>query len=260
MNLNPPLRDWQGRRCWLIGASSGIGRATASLLHARGAQVIVSARSGDALNTFVKDHPGSQALPLDTVDPGRVRTVGAEVLAGGTPDLVCYCAGYYRDMRATDFDLAEMLLHEQINYNGVLHVLAAVLPAMLTAAQDGRAGHVSIISSVAGFRGLPKSLAYGPTKAALINLAETLYLDLHDLGMGVSVINPGFVATPLTAGNDFAMPALISPEVAAEAILQGWATGHFDIHFPKRFTRVMKLLRLLPYRWYFPAVRRFTGL
>lgn len=260
MNLNPPLRDWHGRRCWLIGASSGIGRATASALHGRGAQVIVSARSGDALQTFVAQHPGSVALPLDAVDPDRVRTVAAEVLAGGAPDLVCYCAGYYRDMRATDFDLSEMLRHEQINYNGVLHVLAAVLPAMLTAAQAGRPGHVSIISSVAGFRGLPKSLAYGPTKAALINLAEAMYLDLHDLGLGVSVINPGFVATPLTAGNDFTMPALISPEAAAQAILQGWARGQFDIHFPKRFTRVMKLLRLLPYRWYFPAVRRFTGL
>ena len=143
---------------------------------------------------------------------------------------------------------------------GALHVLSGVLPAMLEAAQRGQAGHLSLISSVAGFRGLPKSLAYGPTKAALINLAETLYLDLHDLGIGVSVINPGFVATPLTAGNDFTMPALISPEVAAEAILQGWERGEFDIHFPKRFTRVMKLLRLLPYRLYFPAIRRFTGL
>ena len=182
------------------------------------------------------------------------------MLADGAPHLVCYCAGYYRDMRATDFDLTVMLRHEQINYNGALHVLAAVLPAMLTAAQTGHPGHVSLISSVAGFRGLPKSLAYGPTKAALINLAEALYLDLHDLGLGVSVINPGFVATPLTAGNDFTMPALISPEAAADAILQGWARGQFDIHFPKRFTRVMKLLRLLPYRWYFPAVRKFTGL
>ena len=260
MSLNPPLRDWRGRRAWLIGASSGIGRATAAALHARGAQVIVSARSGDALNAFVAQHPGSMAMPMDTAEPEQVQAAAAQVLAGGAPDLVCYCAGYYRDMRATDFDLAVMLRHEHINYNGVLHVLAAVLPPMLTAAQAGRPGHISVISSVAGFRGLPKSLAYGPTKAALINLAEALYLDLHDLGMGVSVINPGFVATPLTAGNDFTMPALISPEAAAAAIVQGWERGHFDIHFPKRFTRVMKLLRVLPYRWYFPAVRRFTGL
>jgi short-subunit dehydrogenase len=117
-----------------------------------------------------------------------------------------------------------------------------------------------VISSVAGFRGLPKSLAYGPTKAALTNLAENLYLDLEPLGLGVSVIHPGFVKTLLTAQNDFAMPALITPEQAAEAMVAGWAKGDFDIHFPKRFTRVMKLLRLLPYRAYFPAVRRATGL
>lgn len=260
MSLNPPLRDWHGRRVWLIGASSGIGRATAAALHARGAQVIVSARSGNALDAFVAQHPGSAALVMDTAQPQQVQAAATQVLADGAPDLVCYCAGHYRDMRATDFDLAEMLRHEQINYNGALHVLAAVLPDMLAAAQGGRPGHVSIVSSVAGYRGLPKSLAYGPTKAALINLAEALYLDLHALGMGVSVVNPGFVATPLTAGNDFTMPALISPEAAAEAIVRGWARGHFDIHFPKRFTRVMKLLRVLPYRWYFPAVHRFTGL
>ena len=135
-----------------------------------------------------------------------------------------------------------------------------VLPAMVASAKMGRPGHVSLVSSVAGFRGLPKSLAYGPTKAALINLAEALYLDLHALGMGVSVVNPGFVATPLTARNDFTMPALITPEAAAAAIVRGWEDGEFDIHFPKRFTRWMKWLRLLPYRWYFPAVRRFTGL
>ena len=121
-------------------------------------------------------------------------------------------------------------------------------------------GHISLISSVAGFRGLPQGLAYGPTKAALINLAETLYLDLQPQGLGVSVINPGFVETPLTAQNDFPMPALISPDQAALAIVQGWSRGDFEIHFPKRFTRWMKLLRLLPYRLYFAAVRSFTGL
>lgn len=260
MSLNPPLRDWHGRRAWLIGASSGIGRATAAALHARGAQVIVSARSRDALDAFVAQHPGSLAVPMDTAEPEQVQAAAAQVVAEGAPDLVCYCAGTYRDMRATDFDLAVMLRHRQINYDGALHVLAAALPAMLAAARAGRAGHISVISSVAGYRGLPKSLAYGPTKAALIHLAEVLYLDLHALGLGVSVINPGFVSTPLTAHNDFAMPALISPEAAADAILQGWARGEFDIHFPKRFTRVMKLLRVLPYRWYFPAVRKFTGL
>mgnify|MGYP001555702492 FL=1 len=260
MSLNPRISHWQGRRAWLVGASSGIGRATASALHARGAQVVVSARGEAALQSFVGQHPGARALPLDTARREDVQIAAAEVLTQGPLDLVLYCAGHYHDMRATAFDLDEVLRHQQINTLGALHVLGAVLPAMVDAAHHGRAGHLSLVSSVAGFRGLPKSLAYGPTKAALINLAEVLYLDLHDLGMGVSVINPGFVATALTAGNDFPMPALISPEAAAQAIVHGWERGEFDIHFPKRFTRVMKLLRLLPYRLYFPAVRRFTGL
>ncbi len=149
-----------------------------------------------------------------------------------------------------------MLRHEAVNYTGALRLLDAVLPHMLAR----HSGHISLVSSVAGFRGLPNGLAYGPTKAALINLAETLYLDLRAAGIGVSLINPGFVETPLTAQNPFTMPALISPAQAAQEILRGWSRGTFDIHFPRRFTRWLKLLRLLPYRLYFAAVHRFTGL
>ena len=149
-----------------------------------------------------------------------------------------------------------MKRHQQVNYVGALHLLDAVLPALL---RQGH-GHLSLVASVAGYRGLPRSLAYGPTKAALINLAETLYLDLHERGIGVSVINPGFVATPLTAANPFPMPALISPEEAARAILRGWARGRFEIHFPRRFTLAMKLLASLPFGAYQAAVRRITGL
>jgi NAD(P)-dependent dehydrogenase (short-subunit alcohol dehydrogenase family) len=256
MSLNPPIHDWRGQRVWLIGASTGIGRALASQLHALGATVIVSARKMEALQAFADQHPGSIALPLDVTDAQAVQTVARQVLSSGLLDLVCYCAGHYRAMRATAIDLPDLLRHHDVNTVGALHVLAAVTPAMAARRQ----GHISLVSSVAGFRGLPQSLAYGPTKAALINLAETLYLDLQPHGLGVSVINPGFVETPLTAQNTFRMPALITPEQAAQAIVQGWAKGEFDIHFPKRFTRVMKLLRLLPHRLYFAAVRRMTGL
>ena len=148
-----------------------------------------------------------------------------------------------------------MLRHLQVNYVGALHLLEAVLP--LLSAQ--RQGHVSLVASVAGYRGLPHSMAYGPTKAALQHLAETLYLDLHAAGIGVSVVNPGFVATPLTAGNAFDMPALLTPNQAAAHILRGWARGRFEIHFPKRFTLWLKVLRLLPHGVYFAAVRRATG-
>jgi NAD(P)-dependent dehydrogenase (short-subunit alcohol dehydrogenase family) len=256
MSLNPPLREWRGKRVWLVGASTGIGRALAEQLHALGATVIVSARKMDALQAFADQHPGSIALPLDVSDGPAVKAAAEAAMAAGPLDLVCYCAGHYHAMRATAIDLPDLLRHHEVNTVGALHVLAAITPAMVARGQ----GHISLVSSVAGFRGLPQSLAYGPTKAALINLAETLYLDLQPHGLGVSVINPGFVETPLTAQNEFHMPALITPETAAQAIVQGWARGEFDVHFPKRFTRLMKLLRLLPYPLYFAVVRRITGL
>ncbi|MBU4520550.1 MAG: SDR family NAD(P)-dependent oxidoreductase [Gammaproteobacteria bacterium] len=260
--FNPPITDWGGQRVWVIGASSGIGLATAEALIARGASVMVSARGAAALERLVAQHtrtgepPLVQAWPLDVTDTAAVAATARAMLAQGPLNLVLYCAGHYREMRATEFDLGELQQHLAINYSGALNVLDAVLPALIARGS----GHISLISSVAGFRGLPKSLAYGPTKAALTHLAETLYLDLEPLGLGVSVVHPGFVQTPLTAQNDFSMPSLITPEQAAAAMLDGWARGAFDIHYPKRFTRWMKLLRLLPYRAYFPAVRRFTGL
>lgn len=257
MSLNPALADWAGRTAWLVGASSGIGRATASLLHARGARVVVSARDASALDEFVAAHPGSLGVPLDVTDRAAVAAAATQVAAScGAIDLVLYCAGHYRPMRATDFDLDEALRHVEVNQVGALHVIAAVLPVLL----KQRAGHLSLVSSVAGYRGLPNSIAYGPTKAALINLAETLYLDLSPQGIGVSVINPGFVETPLTAQNGFTMPALITPDQAALEIVRGWAAGRFEIHFPKRFTRWLKALRLLPDGLYFRAVRGATGL
>ena len=261
MSLNLPLSHWAGRTVWLVGASSGIGRALGSALHARGARVVVSARKADALDAFVVEHPGALALPIDVTDLPAVHTAVRKIVETGGLDCMVYCAGHYREMTAMAFDLPDMLRHCQINYEGALHVLDAVLPHFLGRAKAGSSGfngHISLISSVAGYRGLPKSLAYGPTKAALINLAETLYLDLHERGVGVSLINPGFVDTPLTKQNKFTMPALITTDQAAEAILRGWEKGAFEIHFPKRFTYVMKLLQLLPYRASFAATRRLT--
>lgn len=258
--LNAPIQDWRGRRVWLVGASSGIGLACAKALHAAGAQVIVSARDLGTLSEWAATCK-SQGLPvellsLDVTDALQVKYVARQVAAGGKLDFLLYCAGHYRAQRATDFDLTDMLRHQDVNYNGLLRVLDAVLPMFL---QQGT-GHISVVSSVAGWRGLPNGLAYGPTKAAVTHVAETLYMDLQDKGIGVSVVNPGFVATPLTAQNNFQMPALLSPEQAAEAMLAGWSQGLFDIHFPKRFTGWLKLMRLLPYRAYFALVRRFTGL
>jgi NAD(P)-dependent dehydrogenase (short-subunit alcohol dehydrogenase family) len=260
MALNPKISDWTGRSVWLVGASSGIGRATAHALHAGGARVCVSARSSAPLDEFVAAHPGSMALPLDATDRHAMQAAAAQVVAQqGGIDLVMYCAGTYQAMRAESFDLDVALQHVQVNYAGALVLLQAVLPILRAQAKDGRGGHLSLVSSVAGYRGLPKSLAYGPTKAALTHLAEVLYLDLSPLRLGVSVINPGFVSTPLTAQNDFHMPALITPDVAAQEILKGLARGDFEMHFPKRFTCWLKGLRHLPYAAYFAAVRSGAG-
>lgn len=262
MPLNPCISDWPGQRVWIIGASSGIGQATAMALHARGAVVTVSARNAQALAELAAAHPGMQAVPLDVRDAKAVQSAADSVFAAGRLDLLLYCAGYYKDQRATAFDLPDMLQHQAVNYVGALNALAATLPRMLAqSAAGGRGkGHISLVASVAGYRGLPQSLAYGPTKAALINLAETLYQDLHAQGLGVSIVNPGFVETPLTAQNTFSMPGLIQPAQAAIEIIAGWAHGAFEIHFPKGFTRWLKLLRLLPYGLYFKATRKFTGL
>lgn len=256
MSLNPKLTDWHGRVAWVIGASSGIGRATAHELHGLGAQVVVSARNAAALQGFVDEHPGSMAWPLDVDAAADLAQAQRQIRARyGRIDLAMYCAGHYSPVSAVAFDRAEMLRHQQVNYVGAINMLDAVLPGMLQAGS----GHISLVASVAGYRGLPNSLAYGPTKAALQNLADTLYLDLHPRGIGVSVVNPGFVATPLTAQNTFAMPALLSPAEAARSIVRGWARGRFEIHFPKRFTLGLKLLSLLNHASYFALVRRATG-
>jgi NAD(P)-dependent dehydrogenase (short-subunit alcohol dehydrogenase family) len=255
--LNPRIRDWRGQRVWLVGASSGIGAALAGALFARGARVAVSARRAPPLEALVPETARGRALvvPVDVTDAQSVAAAHRQVLAQwGGVDLTIWLAGTYAPMRAGEFRLAEALNVVRTNLEGVLNGLATLLPVV----RSERRGGIAIVSSVAGYRGLPRSLVYGPTKAALNNLAESLYLDLHPLGVGVYLINPGFVQTPLTALNDFRMPALITAEDAAQRILAGFATGAFEIHFPARFTRAMKSLQLLPHRLYFSLVRRLT--
>ncbi len=250
--MNPKIVDWSGKRVWLVGASSGIGAALAGELARLGARVALSARSVDKLRAL--DIPDALLLPCDATDTASLAGARASLLAAWRGvDLVIYLAGDYVPMRTGDFDLAVAEKVVTVNFNGGMRLAATVLPDL----QAG--GGIAFVASVAGYRGLPKALAYGPGKAALIHFAECLHLDLAPQGIGVWVINPGFVATPLTAKNDFAMPALLTPEQAALATVDGLKTGKFEIHYPKRFTRVMKLLALLPYGWYFPLVRRLTG-
>lgn len=254
--MNPPIGDWRGKRVWLLGASSGIGAALAQELLRRGAKVALSARKESLLRQVAGDSPDALVLPCDASNPVSMQ-LASETLADawGGIDVAIYLAADYQPMRAWELDLDDASRMIDINLRGAVAFACCVVPVLLK--QGG--GQIAFVASVAGYGGLPKSLIYGPTKAALINFAEALFLDLGPRGIGVRVINPGFVATPLTAANDFAMPALMTPEAAAQAMLAGFAGSGFEIDFPKRFTRVMKLVAMLPYRWYFPLVRRITG-
>jgi short-subunit dehydrogenase len=255
VSLNPKIPGWSGRRVWVIGASTGIGAALARELINAGARVALSARSRDRLEAIAE---GTDAIvaPLDITDRAAVHTVASTVCAAlGALDLVIVVAGTHSPMSAHEFDLARAEELLAVNLHGPLHCLDAVLPTLLAQ----RHGGIALVASVAGYRGLPQALIYGPSKAALIHLAEGLYLDLRKSGIGVYLVNPGFVDTPLTQRNDFAMPALMAADRAARRTLEGIAAGRFEIHYPRRFTFWLKLLRLLPYPAYFWAVRRFTG-
>ncbi len=287
--LNTPIREWAGRRVWIVGASSGIGEALALALARRGARLALSARgrerleavcaacdaaagagptAGDAgalANAAVEpahcaESPapaGVLALALDLSRAGEIERARDRLLAAwGGIDLVVFNAGTYRPLRAWELTAEAVRETLETNLVGTMSGTAAVLPTLLAQGH----GAIALVGSVAGYGGLPKALVYGPSKAALINFAEVLHLDLSPRGIGVFLIDPGFVATPLTAQNDFAMPALQTPEQAAAAIVDGFARGDFEIHFPKRFTRALKLLQLLPRPLYFALIRRATGL
>ncbi|MEP7084011.1 MAG: SDR family NAD(P)-dependent oxidoreductase [Betaproteobacteria bacterium] len=257
MAMNPALPAWRDCRIWIIGASTGIGAATARMLLAAGAHVALSARKADALNEVAGGNDRALVLPLDYTDSTSVRAAWDTLRQRwGRIELVLIVAGTHQEMRAWELDEAAAMALLKTNLHGVIGTCAVVVPGLL---EQGR-GAIGIVASVAGYRGLPKALIYGASKAAVINFTESLYFDLEPKGIGVYLISPGFVKTPLTDGNEFKMPALISAEEAASEIVNGLRRGRFEIHFPKRFTRMLKLLQLLPYSWYFALVHRSTKL
>jgi short-subunit dehydrogenase len=236
------------RTAWITGASTGIGRALAVALTRDGVKVAASARSVDTLADLARTHPGIAPLPLDVTDPAAMAQA-AGTIAGtlGPIDLAVFNAGIWEAMTARNFSAAKAARSMAVNYHGVVNGIEAVLPAMLERGQ----GHIAMVASVAGYRGLGPTAAYGPTKAAVINLAETLRNDLAARRIKVSVINPGYVATPMTSVNKFPMPYMVSAEDAARRIIRGLEKGKFEIAFPWQLVGLMKLGRLMPNRLFF---------
>jgi short-subunit dehydrogenase len=239
------------RLVWVTGASTGIGAEICKQLAAEGVVVAASARNADALTALGK---GIHAFPLDVSDEEAVADAFAAIeTAHGEVDLIIAGAGTYTPASAADFRTEMFRRMYEVNYLGVVNVLAAALPKF----RARRSGHLSWIASVSGYRGLPKAAAYGPTKAALINLAESLKPELDRDGVKVSVINPGFVRTPMTAVNDFDMPFLMEPADAARATIAGLAKNKFEVAYPTPFVAILKIGRLLPYRLFFWVSRKY---
>nr|WP_297460435.1 SDR family NAD(P)-dependent oxidoreductase [uncultured Halomonas sp.] len=245
------------RRIWLTGATSGIGLALAKRLLAEGHRVALSARRREALAELADGHDHALVVPLDLTDPISVSEAGRYIdEAFGGLDLLIHGAGIceYLDTRHFDTDLVERVF--ATNFHGALRVIDAALPLLRKARDnDGSRPLLAAISSASAYLALPRAEAYGASKAALSYFLESLRLDLAAERIAVSVVHPGFVKTPMTDRNDFPMPMRVSVEFAAEAILEGLEKRSLDIHFPKRFTLIVKLLGTLP-----PLLRRHIGL
>ena len=239
---------------WVTGASSGIGRALALELAGRGWTVIASARNEDALTSLTADAEGGTIvpLPLDITDRAAVEmAVRTVVTDHGLIDLAILNAGTHIPTPAEDFRSEIVATLVETNLIGTVNCLAALLPSFLAR----RGGEIAVVASQTGYRGLPTAAAYGATKAALINMCESLRpeLELHDVSL--RLINPGFIDTPLTRQNPFEMPFLITAEASAKQIVRGLGTRRFEITTAKRMAFAMKLLRLMP-NWLFLVVAR----
>jgi NAD(P)-dependent dehydrogenase (short-subunit alcohol dehydrogenase family) len=236
---------------WITGASSGIGAEVAKQLAESGVKVAASARHLPRLTA----HSNIFHFPVDVTDEvALVMTVQEIERQLGPIDLALFGAGAYAPFAVETFDTRIFSRLAAVNYMGAVHSLSAVLPGF----KARNAGHVAFIASVAGYQGLPQSAYYGPTKAALINLAECLWMDLRPHGICVSVVNPGFVETPMTAVNEFPMPFLMQAQRAASLTIKGLKSRRFEIAYPLRFVLILKLLQKLPQGLKLRLIRRMT--
>lgn len=243
------MNEWQGKRYWLVGASEGLGREVAKILSRAGAEVIVSARNAARLDELVDELPGkAQALPMDVADFQSVKAAAASL---GHIDGIVYLAGVYWPMKAQDWDPEKADAMAIINYLGGSRCVGEVIGQMV--ARD--AGQIVLIGSLSGFRGLPGAIGYSASKAGLMALAESMQADLRTTGVRVQVINPGFIKTRLTDKNDFNMPFILDPDIAAREVFEHMNDDTFKKSFPTLFSWVFRLSQFLPDWLYYRIFR-----
>lgn len=234
------MRDFAGKRYWLVGASEGLGRALAHRLSAAGAEVVLSARSEETLAEVAVALPGKSCVqPMDIGDDASVQAAAAAV---GEVDGLVLLAGVYWPFGTQDWNAEQATIMANVNFTGFVRVIGQIMPQMV--ARD--AGHIVITSSLTAFRGLPHSIGYTASKAATLSLAECMYADLRKTGIDVQVVNPGFIKTRLTEKNDFKMPFLMEAEAAALAMFEHMQTDRFKKSFPRVFSWLFRLSQFLP--------------
>lgn len=233
------MRKVSGKRYWLVGASEGLGRALALKMAEAGAEVIVSARSEERLNELVAEMGSGEAVPCDVTSQESVDAAVAKI---GHIDGIVYLAGVYWPMSSKNWEAEKATQMVEINMMGAFRTIGAVMPQML----ERDSGHVVITGSLSGFRGLPKTVGYGASKAAVMYLAEGMYADLKNTGIDVQVINPGFIKTRLTDKNNFKMPFIMEPDQAAREFFDHMKLGGFKKSFPYGFSLLFRVSQFWP--------------
>ncbi|NCX65108.1 MAG: SDR family NAD(P)-dependent oxidoreductase [Proteobacteria bacterium] len=239
---------------WITGASSGIGKALAIKFADNGWIVAASARREELLNDLNKINQNIHAFPLDVTDIERCKLVAKEIIDRFKNIEICvFGTGMHDPKSEKKFNLEKVREIMEVNYFGTMNAINSIYEYFSVK----KNGQISIISSVAGYRGLPAAGAYCASKAALTSFAESLHFDMKNKNVRVSLISPGFIKTPMTDKNDFPMPMIKSPEFAANEIYDGLVNKKgFEIHFPKAFTYIMKFLQILPNNLYFKLVAK----
>ena len=232
--------NFEHKKYWVIGASEGLGRALSVALAREGAEMIVSARNETRLNDLLLKLPATaRALPFDVTDKKAVQKA---IRDAGEIDGIIYAAGTYWPMSAGEWDQGAVEIMIETNFTGAARCLGPVVRSF--ASRD--AGHIVIIGSLSGFRGLRGAIGYGASKAGVMHLAENIQADLHRTNVKVQLINPGFIKTRLTDKNDFDMPYIMSPEQAAQEVIEDMKSNRFQSNFPRKFSWLFRGGNFLP--------------
>ena len=243
------------KKIWITGASSGIGKAVAEKFASEGWMVAASARRQEILNKMAENQ-NIFAYPLNVTQKENVTKTFNKIIEDfKNVDICLFCSGTYDPKLEQEINIEQNKFVMETNYFGVLNCIKAVE----TYFKNKKSGQISIVSSVAAYRGLPNSSGYGPSKAALTNLTESIYFDFKKHNVKISLVSPGFIKTPLTDKNEFPMPFIRSPEFAADKIFQGLTKKNiFEVHFPLGLTLTLKFLRILPYKLYLFLIDKFV--